>query len=114
MEMNDINNVAPNVSGSEMRNLETEASSSSSSHIGQLFDGVSDPPNELTTLLGKTEGTVEQCQQNRVINGVWTITQEEKDARTFILEYDITKVGRNRSNIIKMTDIPIQLCNCAF
>ena len=47
--------------------------------------------SEYPALLGNSA----QCQESRLINGVWCITQEEKDARTFILEYDISKVGIN-------------------
>ena len=96
LEMNVINNANTKVSGSEDRNLEAKSYSRSSQ---ELFEKDSVVPNELTTLLDKSEGAAEQCQENRVINGVWHIPQEEKDARTFILEYDISNVGRNNENL---------------
>ena len=93
IEMSMIDNAAADVRGSEIKNLDVESSSSSSFHIERLFEEDSVVPNELTKLLDKSEGAAKQCQDNRVIKGVWHITQEEKDARTFILEYDISKVG---------------------
>ena len=52
--------------------------------------------DEVTALLGKSEGCITHNKhETRVADNVWHVTDKEKAAKTFILEYNIIKVGNS-------------------
>ena len=61
-------------------------------------------PDEFTSLMEKSENQFLQRCQSRVAEECWHITAKEKAAKTFILEYDVIKVGINITDY-QMPDI---------
>ena len=89
VEMNRMRSEGP----LEVRDGESETSQNSPSlHIEN--DGPQES-NEMTALLGKSDDHELQGKYERLADRVWHISEEEKAAKTFILEYDIIKVGSN-------------------
>ena len=91
---NDVEmNMMRSEGASEVRDGESETSQNSPSlHIEN--DGPQES-NEMTALLGKSKDHELQGKYERVADRVWHISEEEKAAKTFILEYDLIKVGCN-------------------
>ena len=94
---NDVEmNVIRREGASEVRDGKSETSQNIPSlHIEN--DGPQES-DELTALLGKSEDHELQGKYGkyeRVADRVWNISEEEKAAKTFILEYDLIKVGCN-------------------